>query len=111
MLLLGHLGGRLARRTTTCLRRRSSLQAGLVGLPNVGKSSLFNALVGATQARADNFPFCTIEPNVGVCSVPDSRLDRLAQLHGSERTLPTALRFVDVRRKRRGKEKKERRAA
>lgn len=77
-------------------QRASSLQAGLVGLPNVGKSSLFNALMEATQARAENFPFCTIEPNIGVCSVPDERLDRLGALHSSERVLPTSLRFVDV---------------
>jgi hypothetical protein len=69
----------------------------------VGKSSLFNALMEATMARAENFPFCTIEPNIGVCSVPDERLDRLGALHNSERVLPTSLRFVDVSVRREGR--------
>ena len=56
------------------------LRAGIVGLPNVGKSTLFNALVANAKAEAANFPFCTIEPNVGVVSVPDERLDTLAKL-------------------------------
>lgn len=72
-----------------------SLSVGLVGLPNVGKSTLFNALSRA-GAEAANFPFCTIEPNVGVVPVPDARLDTLARLAASERIVPAAMRFVDI---------------
>ncbi len=72
-----------------------ALQVGLVGLPNVGKSTLFNALSQA-GAQAANFPFCTIEPNVGVAAVPDTRLDRLAALAESQRVVPTAIEFVDI---------------
>ncbi|MDA2984164.1 MAG: 50S ribosome-binding GTPase, partial [Actinomycetota bacterium] len=72
-----------------------SLSVGLVGLPNVGKSTLFNALSRA-GAEAANFPFCTIEPNVGVVPVPDTRLDTLAVLASSARIVPTAMRFVDI---------------
>ena len=72
-----------------------SLSVGLVGLPNVGKSTLFNALSRA-GAEAANFPFCTIEPNVGVVPVPDTRLDTLAALASSARILPAAMRFVDI---------------
>jgi GTP-binding protein YchF len=72
-----------------------ALSVGLVGLPNVGKSTLFNALSRA-GAEAANFPFCTIEPNVGVVPVPDLRLDRLAELARSAKVVPTAMRFVDI---------------
>jgi GTP-binding protein YchF len=72
-----------------------ALQVGLVGLPNVGKSTLFNA-VSQARAEAANFPFCTIDPNVGVVAVPDPRLDRLTELAGSARTVPTAIEFVDI---------------
>jgi GTP-binding protein YchF len=72
-----------------------ALSVGLVGLPNVGKSTLFNALSRA-GAEAANFPFCTIEPNVGVVPVPDPRLERLAALARSARIVPTAMRFVDI---------------
>jgi GTP-binding protein YchF len=71
------------------------LSVGLVGLPNVGKSTLFNALSRA-GAEAANFPFCTIEPNVGVVPVPDPRLDRLSELASSAKVVPTAMRFVDI---------------
>lgn len=71
------------------------LQCGIVGLPNVGKSTLFNALSNA-KAEAANFPFCTIEPNVGVISVPDERLQILAALVNPKKVLPTVMEFVDI---------------
>ena len=69
---------------------------GIVGLPNVGKSTLFNALTQTAAAEAANYPFCTIEPNTGRVAVPDERLDSLARLAQSARTLPTQLEFVDI---------------
>lgn len=72
------------------------LRAGIVGLPNVGKSTLFNALVANAKAQAANFPFCTIEPNVGVVAVPDERLNVLAKISGSEQIVPTRIEFVDI---------------
>jgi GTP-binding protein YchF len=72
------------------------LKAGIVGLPNVGKSTLFNALVANAQAQAANFPFCTIEPNSGVVAVPDERLQRLAVLSSSREIIPTRVEFVDI---------------
>jgi GTP-binding protein YchF len=69
---------------------------GIVGLPNVGKSTLFNALTATQAAEAANYPFCTIEPNVGRVSVPDPRLDVLAQIAGSGKIIPTQLEFVDI---------------
>jgi len=72
------------------------LQAGIVGLPNVGKSTLFNALVANAKAEAANFPFCTIEPNVGVVSVPDDRLGILAKISQSAKLVPTRMEFVDI---------------
>lgn len=71
-------------------------KCGIVGLPNVGKSTLFNALTETQAAQAANYPFCTIEPNVGNVSVPDERLDQLAQIAGSQKTIPTQLAFVDI---------------
>lgn len=73
-----------------------SLSIGIVGLPNVGKSTLFNALVKANQAEASNYPFCTIDPNVGVVEVPDQRLDKLTEISKSEKTIPTAIEFTDI---------------
>ncbi len=69
---------------------------GIVGLPNVGKSTLFNALTETAAAEAANYPFCTIEPNVGRVAVPDGRLEVLAKLAGSEKIIPTQLEFVDI---------------
>ena len=71
-------------------------KCGIVGLPNVGKSTLFNALTCAEQAEAANYPFCTIEPNVGLVPVPDSRLKALSDIVTPERTLPTFIEFVDI---------------
>lgn len=78
-----------------CFRPRYQMKLGVVGLPNVGKSTLFNAI---TQAGAEiaNYPFCTIEPNVGVVAVPDERLDKLAALYNSKKITPTYLKFVDI---------------
>ncbi|MDJ0553428.1 MAG: redox-regulated ATPase YchF [Microcoleaceae cyanobacterium MO_207.B10] len=72
------------------------LRAGIVGLPNVGKSTLFNALVANAKAEAANFPFCTIEPNVGVVAVPDERLNMLTKISNSVQTVPTRIEFVDI---------------
>ncbi|XZN99962.1 MAG: redox-regulated ATPase YchF [Microcoleus sp.] len=72
------------------------LTAGIVGLPNVGKSTLFNALVANAKATAANFPFCTIEPNTGVVAVPDERLKVLSDICNSAQTVPTRMEFVDI---------------
>jgi GTP-binding protein YchF len=72
-----------------------ALHCGIVGLPNVGKSTLFNALTKATIA-AENYPFCTIDPNVGIVPVPDPRMDELADIVNPERVLPTTIEFVDI---------------
>jgi GTP-binding protein YchF len=71
-------------------------KCGIVGLPNVGKSTLFNALTQTAAAEAANYPFCTIEPNVGEVPVPDERLDRIAAIAKSAQILPTRLTFVDI---------------
>ena len=71
-------------------------KCGIVGLPNVGKSTLFNALTKTAAAQAANYPFCTIEPNVGEVSVPDPRLYKLADIAGSKEIIPTRLTFVDI---------------
>lgn len=73
-----------------------SLSIGIVGLPNVGKSTLFNALTRSKQANVANYPFCTIDPNVGVVEVPDPRLAQLAAVSKSEKTIPTVIEFVDI---------------
>jgi GTP-binding protein YchF len=72
------------------------LQTALVGLPNVGKSTLFNALTESQGAEMGNYPFCTIDPNVGIVTVPDEKLEKLGVLNKSEKTVPTTLEFVDV---------------
>ena len=69
---------------------------GIVGLPNVGKSTLFNAVTNTTAAAAANYPFCTIEPNVGRVPVPDQRLETLARLGASAKTVPTQLEIMDI---------------
>ena len=71
-------------------------KCGIVGLPNVGKSTLFNALTATAAAQAENFPFCTIEPNIGRVAVPDERLDKIAKIGQSAKTIPTQLEFVDI---------------
>src|ERR1700677_382563 len=71
-------------------------QCGIVGLPNVGKSTLFNALTATQAAQAANYPFCTIEPNVGRVAVPDPRLETLATIGKSQTIIPTQLEFVDI---------------
>src|SRR5438067_7283612 len=72
------------------------LSAGIVGLPNVGKSTLFNALTRSRKAAAANYPFCTIDPNVGVVEVPDARLAPLAQIARTAKIIPAAIEFVDI---------------
>ncbi len=72
------------------------LSAGIVGLPNVGKSTLFNAVTRTHKAPAENYPFCTIDPNVGIVTVPDPRLKKIAQISHSKKIVPTAIEFVDI---------------
>ena len=71
-------------------------KCGIVGLPNVGKSTLFNALTNSSKAQAENFPFCTIDPNIGVVPVPDERIDRLSEISGSKKKIYTTISFVDI---------------
>src|SRR5690606_3544841 len=73
-----------------------ALQVGIVGLPNVGKSTLFNAVSNSAKAQASNYRFCTIEPNVGQVDVPDERIEKLAELVQPNRTVPTTIEFVDI---------------
>ncbi len=73
-----------------------SFKCGIVGLPNVGKSTLFNALTNSSKAQAANFPFCTIDPNIGVVIVPDERLDNLAKISKSKKIINTTIAFVDI---------------
>ena len=73
-----------------------SFKCGIVGLPNVGKSTLFNALTNSSKAQAANFPFCTIDPNVGIVPVPDVRLDKLVEISKSKKKINTTIEFVDI---------------
>ena len=73
-----------------------SFKCGIVGLPNVGKSTLFNALTNSNKAQAANFPFCTIDPNVGIVPVPDERLNKLAKISKSKKIINTTISFVDI---------------
>src|SRR5207249_6936967 len=72
------------------------LRLGIVGLPNVGKSTLFNALTSSKAAAAENYPFCTVEPNVGVVEVPDPRLEKLNEVVKPKRKIPAVVEFVDI---------------
>src|SRR5579883_3131246 len=82
--------------TKTGFEDTMGFKCGIVGLPNVGKSTLFNALTETAAAQAANYPFCTIEPNVGEVAVPDPRLDKLAAIAKSGQIIPTRLTFVDI---------------
>ena len=73
-----------------------SIKCGIVGLPNVGKSTLFNALTASKNAEAANFPFCTIDPNIGIVDVIDERLDQLSKLSNSKKKIYTTITFVDI---------------
>src|SRR5437773_4059500 len=87
------------RRSLSAVERRYHrimLSAGIVGLPNVGKSTLFNAVTRTHKAPAENYPFCTIDPNVGVVTVPDPRLQKIAQISHSKKIVPAAMEFVDI---------------
>ncbi len=75
---------------------KTFMQAGIVGLPNVGKSTLFNAVTRTRKAEAANYPFCTIDPNIGIVTVPDARLAVLSKISGSQKLVPTAIEFVDI---------------
>jgi GTP-binding protein YchF len=98
----GHLGWDFVnvrpRSTRRCTRETPDLgfNCGIVGLPNVGKSTLFNALTATASAQAANYPFCTIEPNIGRVAVPDPRLEMLTKIGRSQTTVPTSLEFVDI---------------
>jgi ribosome-binding ATPase len=77
-------------------QQKTMLSTGIVGLPNVGKSTLFNAVTRTHKAPAENYPFCTIDPNLGIVTVPDPRLEKIAQISHSKKIVPTAIEFVDI---------------
>ena len=72
------------------------MKLGIVGLPNVGKSTLFNAITSTKNAQAANYPFCTIDPNTGIVAVPDARLDKLAEIWDTNKKTPAIVEFVDI---------------
>ena len=77
-------------------KEKQIMKLGIVGLPNVGKSTLFNAITGTANAQAANYPFCTIEPNTGIVAVPDERLDKLAEIWETNKKTPAVVEFVDI---------------
>src|SRR5699024_4083820 len=77
-------------------KRTCPMKLGIVGLPNVGKSTLFNAITSTRNAEAANYPFCTIEPNSGIVAVPDARLDKLAEVWQTNKKTPAIVEFVDI---------------
>lgn len=81
---------------STCLEHQATMEAGIVGLPNVGKSTLFNALTSSQAAQSENYPFCTIEPNEGIVNVPDERLGRITQHIVPQKVIPATLKLVDI---------------
>src|SRR5204862_5628656 len=91
-----HAGGRLGQEERRAGEEVMGFRCGIVGLPNVGKSTLFNALTETAAAQAANYPFCTIEPNVGRVAVPDPRLDRIREIAKSAQEIETQLEFVDI---------------